>query len=103
MLYAQKPEMTGEELLEQKEFWTGCFSEANGRGYRIDMVRPASLSCRIIREAPSMWWWKEAGAALVIDTGFGPEAITPWIRKITHLPLELCLTHCHGDHMLPCG
>ena len=38
-------------------------------------------------------------AALVIDTGFGPELVTPWIRKIRHFRWSWRYTHCHGDHM----
>ena len=40
MLYAQKPEMTGEELLEQKEVLDWMFFRSKREGYRIDMVRP---------------------------------------------------------------
>ena len=62
------------------------------------MVRPGVFKLQDYTGS-SFYVVEGSRAALVIDTGFGPEAITPWIRKITHLPLELALTHCHGDHM----
>ncbi len=37
--------------------------------------------------------------AVVIDTGMGDEPILPLIRKLTGKPLELAITHVHGDHM----
>lgn len=98
VLYAQKPEMTGEELLEQKEVLDWMFFRSKREGYRIDMIRPGVYKLQDYTGS-SFYVVEGSRAALVIDTGFGPEAITPWIRKITHLPLELALTHCHGDHM----
>ncbi|MDD6189400.1 MAG: MBL fold metallo-hydrolase [Clostridiales bacterium] len=38
--------------------------------------------------------------ALVIDTGMGAGKIMPLIRRITDKPVELAVTHIHGDHML---
>ena len=37
--------------------------------------------------------------AVVIDTGMGDEPILTFIRKLTDKPLELAITHVHGDHM----
>ena len=37
--------------------------------------------------------------ALVIDTGMGRKAIKPTLEKLTKLPMELALTHVHGDHI----
>ena len=37
--------------------------------------------------------------ALVIDTGMGRKAIKPTLEKLTKLPMELAVTHVHGDHI----
>ncbi|HPF86716.1 MAG TPA: MBL fold metallo-hydrolase [Candidatus Limiplasma sp.] len=37
--------------------------------------------------------------ALVIDTGMGQGDIIRLIRSLTSLPVELAVTHVHGDHM----
>lgn len=36
--------------------------------------------------------------ALVIDTGMGRKTIKPTLERLTRLPMELALTHVHGDH-----
>lgn len=47
------------------------------------------------------WYMVEgAGKALVIDTGMGPHPIMPQIRALTDKPVELAVTHAHGDHMM---
>ncbi len=38
--------------------------------------------------------------ALLIDTGMGAGPIMPLIRSITDKPVELAVTHVHGDHMI---
>ena len=98
MLYSPKPEMTGEELLEDKEAVQWMFVRSKREGYRIDMLRPGVWKLQDYTGS-SFYVVEGTRAALVIDTGFGAELVTPWIRKITSLPLELALTHCHGDHM----
>ena len=97
-LYSPKPEMTGEELLEDKDAVQWMFVRSKREGYRIDMLRPGVWKLQDYTGS-SFYVVEGTRAALVIDTGFGAELVTPWIRKITSLPLELALTHCHGDHM----
>ncbi len=38
--------------------------------------------------------------ALLIDTGFGAGDLGSVIRSLTKLPVELAVTHAHGDHYL---
>lgn len=57
-------------------------------------------------------WSIEAGAieslylvegkdkALAVDTGMNTGKLMPLLRTLTQLPIELALTHAHGDHML---
>ena len=98
VLYSCRPEMTGEELLEDKEVLPWMFVRSKREGYRIEMLRPGVWKLQDYTGS-SFYVVEGNTAALVIDTGMGPEPVTPWIRKITPLPLELALTHCHGDHM----
>lgn len=38
--------------------------------------------------------------ALLVDTGYGLEDVSAWVRTVTELPLTVLLTHGHHDHSL---
>lgn len=39
-------------------------------------------------------------AALLVDTGYGVEDVSAYVRTLTDLPLQVLLTHGHHDHAL---
>lgn len=41
-----------------------------------------------------------ADAALLVDTGYGTEDVSAFVRTLTDRPLTVLLTHCHHDHAL---
>lgn len=75
-----KPEMTGEELLEDKEAVQWMFVRSKREGYRIDMLRPGVWKLQDYTGS-SFYVVEGTRAALVIDTGFGPELVTPVDKK----------------------
>jgi len=62
----------------------------------------------ITKLSPRVWRFHDSVAtsylvvgderAAMIDCGMGNEPVMPLIREITPLPVELYLTHAHGDH-----
>ncbi|MDL2233925.1 MBL fold metallo-hydrolase, partial [Ruminococcaceae bacterium OttesenSCG-928-L11] len=74
------------------------FAQTLATRYHIDFIQPGVWHIEDSGH-DSFYVVEGADKALVIDTGMGGDNIMEVIRSLTRLPLELAVTHCHGDHM----
>lgn len=68
-------------------------------GFEVNRVFPDVLH---IRDAMGVCMTLLIGekAALLVDTGYGTEDVSAFVRTLTDRPLTVLLTHCHHDHAL---
>ena len=92
-VYEQVQEPLDESLLD----W--LFQQTKASQYEIHWLKPGLWN---IESGTIETFFLVEGEkkALLIDTGMGDGPILPMIRTLTKLPVELAITHAHGDHML---
>ena len=87
--------------------WEPAYSDGEFRAWLFRQDRRDRDRAEFLR--PGLWKMEDwSGAcyylvegkekALVIDTGMGRQPIPPLLTDLTDKPLELALTHAHGDH-----
>ncbi len=92
--------------------WEPAYSDPEFRAWLFRQDRRDRDRAEFIR--PGLWKLEDwSGAcyyliegrekALVIDTGMGRQPIQPLLMGLTDKPLELALTHAHGDHAAHAG
>ncbi len=88
--------------------WVPAYADEEARGWLFAQSRAARYEVEWL--GPGLWQIDDAGndtcyviegaeKALVIDTAMGSGDLIACIRGLTQLPLELALTHAHGDHL----
>lgn len=80
---------------EQAKEW--MFSKVNDR-YDIHWIMPGFYWIEDAKDA-SLYLIEGTERALVVDTGFTEGDFVGMIKTLTRLPVDLAVTHCHGDHM----
>lgn len=91
--FAWEPAYRDEELFE----W--LFSQSRALRDDFELVRPG-VWCFNDYSGASYYLIEGRDKSLLIDTGMGKSLVLPLIRKITAKPIELAVTHVHGDHMI---
>lgn len=92
--------------------WEPAYSDGEFRAWLFRQTRRDRDRVTFLR--PGLWQLEDwSGAsyylaegkerALVIDTGMGAQPIPPLLTELTDKPLDLALTHAHGDHAAHAG
>lgn len=74
------------------------FKQSTFDRYEVEMVCPGVFYIEDFN-SDSMYLVEGKEKALLIDTGLGGESLAEVVRSLTSLPVELAVTHAHGDHM----
>lgn len=100
--------MTGKHLFphgswipayEDRDALEWLFSQTRVDKYDVEWVVPGVWHIEDYNH-DSLYVVEGRDKALVIDTGLGGGDLMGLLHSLTHLPLELAVTHAHGDHML---
>lgn len=83
------------ENTEAKEW---LFSHTRTDRYEIHWIQPGFYWIEDASNA-SIYLIEGKDRALVVDTGWCENDFIGMIKSLTHLPFDLAVTHCHGDHM----
>lgn len=75
------------------------FSQTRYDKYEIDLIVPGVWHIEDFNN-DSIYLIEGKEKALLIDTGLGGGNFLNIISSLTALPIELAITHAHGDHML---
>jgi glyoxylase-like metal-dependent hydrolase (beta-lactamase superfamily II) len=70
----------------------------NNKDYEIEELAPGLFAIDDSKD-DSMYLIEGGEKALLIDTGMVRGNIMPLLSSLTSKPIELALTHAHGDHM----
>ena len=101
--YPFPPEVAGhaawEPAYRDEEIRDWLFAQDRRKRDEFELVMPNVWFFNDYSDA-SYYMIEGRDKALVIDTGMGAHSIMPLIRTITDKPVELAVTHIHGDHML---
>ena len=92
--------------------WEPAYSDGEFRAWLFRQTRRDRDTVTFLR--PGLWQMEDwSGAsyylvegrdrALVIDTGMGSKPIPPLLMDLTSKPLDLAITHFHGDHAAHAG
>lgn len=74
------------------------FSKTRYDRYEWELLKPGLWHIEDCTNS-SVYLVEGKDKALVIDTGMGGGDFVEMLKGLTHLPLELAVTHVHGDHM----
>ncbi len=74
------------------------FSKSRFDRYELEMICPGVYYIEDYNN-DSMYLVEGKEKALLIDTGLGGESLPQVVQSLTSLPVELAVTHAHGDHM----
>ncbi|MBR6522709.1 MAG: MBL fold metallo-hydrolase [Oscillospiraceae bacterium] len=88
-----------EPAYRDEEIRDWLFAQDRSKRDDFELVKPGVWFFNDYSDA-SYYMIEGRDKALVIDTGMGDHPIMPLIRSITDKPVELAVTHIHGDHML---
>ncbi len=75
------------------------FEQSKSNQYEINWIKPGLWNIES-GTIDSFYLIEGKQKSLLIDTGMGNLSVINTIKKLTNLPIELALTHAHGDHML---
>lgn len=89
--------------------WEPAYRSVELREWLFAQDRSQQDSFELVR--PGVWFFSDCmgdsyyliegrDRSLLIDTGMGSASIMPLLRKISDKPIDLAVTHAHGDHML---
>lgn len=108
--YTEYPEgyVTGKWKTHPHASWTPAyhdrealewmFSKSRFDRYEVEMVCPGVFYIEDFNN-DSMYLVEGREKALLIDTGLGGPSLPEVVKSLTALPVELAVTHAHGDHM----
>ena len=74
------------------------FQQSTFDRYEVEMICPGVFYIEDFN-SDSMYLVEGREKALLIDTGLGGESLPDVVKSLTALPVELAVTHAHGDHM----
>ncbi|MBP3704165.1 MAG: MBL fold metallo-hydrolase, partial [Clostridia bacterium] len=74
------------------------FSKNTYSRYTVDMICPGVFHIQDF-DRDAIYLVEGREKALLIDTGMGGPGLVETVRSLTALPVELAVTHAHGDHM----
>ncbi len=101
--YPFPPEVAGhaawEPAYRDEDIRDWFFSQDSKKRDTFELVTPGVWFFNDYSDA-SYYMVEGKDKALVIDTGMGEHPIMPLIHTITNKPVDLAVTHIHGDHML---
>ena len=83
---------------DDKEALEWMFSKSRYDRYDIKMIRPGVFHIEDF-DRDAIYLVEGREKALLIDTGMGGPGLTDVVKNLTALPVELAVTHAHGDHM----
>ncbi|MBQ2667082.1 MAG: MBL fold metallo-hydrolase [Clostridia bacterium] len=81
-----------------KEALEWMFSKSAFDRYEVEMICPGVFYIEDFN-SDSMYLVEGREKALLIDTGLGGPSLPEVVKALTPLPVELAVTHAHGDHM----
>lgn len=88
-----------EEEFLSSDALTWLFSQTKETQYEVHWLKPGLWSIEA-GAIESFYLIEGEEKALLVDTGMNQGPVLPLVRSLTKLPVELALTHAHGDHML---
>lgn len=91
-----------EPAYEDREFREWLFAQDRSSRDRFTLIRPGVWALDDYSGA-SYYLVEGRDRALAIDTGMGRSPILPLLQTLTDKPIDLAVTHAHGDHMLHAG
>lgn len=101
--YPFPPEFAGhaawEPAYRDEEIRDWLFAQNQKTRDEYELVKPGVWFFNDYYDA-SYYMVEGRDKVLLIDTGMGESPIMPLIRTLTDKPVELAVTHIHGDHML---
>ncbi len=74
------------------------FSKNRFERYTVELLRPGVYHIQDY-DRDSIYLVEGRKKALLIDTGMGGSSLPELVSSLTPLPIELAITHAHGDHM----
>lgn len=83
---------------ENDEALEWIFSQTKQNRYEIHWIMPGFYWIEDNTDS-SLYLIEGKDKALVVDTGMGDNDFMGMIQSLTRLPVELAVTHNHGDHM----
>lgn len=92
------PHWSWDPAYSDEEAITWLFAQTKMDQYAVNFIRPGFWHIDDYFDS-SFYIVEGEEKALVIDTGMGRGDYMGLIRSLTKLPLELAITHAHGDHM----
>lgn len=91
-----------EPAYEDEAFRAWLFAQDRSERDRVTLIRPGVWALDDYSGA-SYYLVEGRDRALAIDTGMGRGPILPLLRTLTDKPIDLAVTHAHGDHMRHAG
>ncbi len=91
-----------EPAYENEEFRRWLFAQDRSARDRFTLIRPGVWALDDYSGA-SYYLLEGRDRALAIDTGMGRGPILPLLQTLTDKPIDLAVTHAHGDHMRHAG